>query len=83
MTPQADLISRAGRMVARISFHGCDTLVFVRRDGVLDSVPSWSPRAAALMADGAAAAAGFQIVGVYGVGVTAEQIAADAREVLQ
>lgn len=78
----ADLIDRAEKIVKRIEFHACKTLVFVRADGVVDSVPEWSPRAAALLADGAAARAGFVIVGVYCVGVKPEQISADAREAL-
>ena len=78
--PETNLIERSRRIVSRIAFHACNTLVFVRPDGVIDSVPAWSPRASSLQSSGAAA--GFRVVGVYGIQAKAEQIAADAREAM-
>lgn len=78
----ADLLVRAAKIVGRINFHACKTVVFIRPDGVLDSCPKFTERAAALLRDGAAEAAGFKVVGVYSPGASTELIAADARECL-
>ncbi|WP_374615487.1 hypothetical protein [Thauera aminoaromatica] len=78
-----DLMARCEKLARRIAFHGCETLVFLRPDGFVDSSPAFSPRAAALQEEGAAASAGFALVGVYRPGVSAVQLAADARETMR
>lgn len=80
-TPRnTDLQLRAAKVVKRLDFHACAMLVFIRPDGVLDCCPEFTERAAALLRDGAADAAGYVLVGVYATGASTEQIAADARE---
>lgn len=80
-TPRnTDLQLRAEKVIKRIAFHACKMLVFIRPDGVLDCCPEFAERAAALLRDGAAEAAGYVLVGVYAPGASTEQIAADARE---
>lgn len=78
-----DLMARCEKLARRVAFHGCETLVFAGPDGSLDSSPVFSARAAALMVDGAAAKAGYSLVGVYRPGVSATQLAADAREAMR
>ena len=81
MSVRANLSDLAKRIVRRVEFHACQTLVFIRPDGVLDSCPAFTERASALLAEGAAAAGGFSLVGNYAPGVNWQQIVADAREV--
>lgn len=78
-----DLMARCEKLARRIAFHGCETLVFLRPDGFVDSVPVFSPRAVVLQEEGAAASAGFALVGVYRPGVAAAQLAADVRSCAQ
>ena len=80
MTPPASHLDRARLMQRRVDFFGCSTLVFIRPDGVVDSVLSFSPRAQAIQES--AGRSGYRIVGTYAPGVTAEQIVGDVREAL-
>ena len=77
----APLLDRVAKIRARIEFHACSTVVFLRPDGVLDSAPSWSPRGSALLKGSDLDRAGYRIVGVYSPGVSTEQLAADVRTV--
>lgn len=81
MTPPAGLLERVAKIRARIEFHACSTVVFVRPDGVVDSSPTWSPRGAALLKGSDLDRAGYCLVGVYSPGVSTEQLAADVRAV--
>ena len=77
---QKTLLERAQKIVRRIDFHACETLVFLHPDRKLDSMPSFSDRARAMQVEGAAVSCGYAVVGVYRPGATADQIAADAAE---
>jgi hypothetical protein len=70
----------AVKVLARIAFHACDTLVFIRPDGAIDSTPAFSARAAALNDDQAVRRAGYKLVGVYRPGVSLAQLLADVME---
>lgn len=67
------MFERAQKLVKRIEFHACETLVFLRKDGVADSVPRWSSRAELLLSDGSP----LRVVGVYRPGVDAHSLSDD------
>lgn len=79
MSPHASVADRAAKIVARIDFNRVDTLVFLRHDGVADSVPTYSPRATAL----SGASSRLKLVGVYSPGVTTHALAEDIREAMK
>lgn len=73
MRPVNSVFERAVKLVKRIEFNGVETLVFLRGDGVADSVPRWSPRADLLLSDRSP----LRVVGVYLPGVSAHDLAED------